>query len=73
MGAFINQGVKIGLVDKAGAWYSYGCEKIGQGKANFAKFLEENPEISSEIELNVRGLLLPKAKDEKSEQLEAEI
>ncbi len=40
----IDLGVKQKLVDKAGAWYSYKGDRIGQGKANVMKFLKENPE-----------------------------
>jgi recombination protein RecA len=54
----IDLGVKHKLVDKSGAWYSYNGEKIGQGKANSMKFLQENPAISQEIEAKVRELLL---------------
>ena len=58
MGEVIDWGVKVGLVDKAGAWYSYKGDKIGQGKANSAKFLEENPAIANEIEALIRKQLL---------------
>ena len=58
MGEVIDWGVKVGLVDKAGAWYSYKGDKIGQGKANSAKFLEANPAISNEIESLIRKQLL---------------
>ncbi|MBU2705811.1 recombinase RecA [Zooshikella marina] len=54
MGEVIDLGVKDGLVDKAGAWYSYNGSKIGQGKANAAQFLEDNPEIAWEIEEKIR-------------------
>ncbi|WLD59235.1 recombinase RecA [Salinispirillum sp. LH 10-3-1] len=54
LGEVIDLGVKIGLVDKAGAWYSYKGDKIGQGKANAAKFLEENPAMAEEIEGLIR-------------------
>lgn len=54
----IDLGVKHKLVDKSGAWYSYNGEKIGQGKANSMKFLQENPAISNDIETRVRELLL---------------
>jgi recombination protein RecA len=54
----IDIGVKQGLVDKAGAWYSYKGDRIGQGKANSAKFLDENPEIRDEIESTIRAQLL---------------
>jgi len=54
----IDLGVKLGLVDKAGAWYAYGGDKIGQGKANACKFLVENPAIADEIETQIRAQLL---------------
>ena len=58
MGEVIDLGVKEGLVDKAGAWYAYKGDKIGQGKANAAKYLEEHPDIAKEIELEIRRRLL---------------
>lgn len=68
MGEVIDLGVKEGLVDKSGAWYAYKGDKIGQGKANAAKFLDENPEIANEIESTIRDKLLsvpePKKKGE---------
>ena len=72
-GELIDLGVKQGLVDKAGAWYSYNGDKIGQGKANAARFLEENPEIAQIIEQQIRDQLLPKmeAKQDKEELAEA--
>ncbi|OCG56717.1 recombinase RecA [Gilliamella sp. Fer4-1] len=57
-GELIDLGVKHKLVDKAGAWYSYNGEKVGQGKANSIKFLQEHPEIASELETKIRELLL---------------
>ena len=48
-------GVKYGFVQKAGSWYSYGNEKIGQGKDNVKNFLSENPKIAQEIEDNIRA------------------
>lgn len=72
LGELIDLGVKQGLVDKSGAWYAYQGNKIGQGKANAAKFLEENPEISNEIETALRAELLPKPRSEKSEEDAAE-
>lgn len=58
MGEIIDYGVKLGMIDKAGAWYSYQGNKIGQGKNNVMKFLQENPEISKELEQKVRAELL---------------
>jgi len=54
----IDLGVKLGLVDKAGAWYAYKGDKIGQGKSNSCKFLVENPAIADEIEKQIRSQLL---------------
>ena len=54
MGEVLDWGVKLNLVDKSGAWYAYKGDKIGQGKANAAKFLDENPAIASEIEGEIR-------------------
>jgi len=59
MGEVIDLGVQQGLVDKAGAWYSYKGDKIGQGKNNAVKFLQENTEIATEIESQIRAALLP--------------
>ena len=58
MGEILDIGVKQGLIDKAGAWYAYKGDKIGQGKSNAAQFLSENPEISQEIETQIRAQLL---------------
>src|SRR5210317_1040845 len=54
-GELIDWGVKLGLIDKSGAWYAYKGDKIGQGKANAAKFLSENSEIANEIESQIRA------------------
>ena len=54
----LDWGVKLNLVDKAGAWYSYKGDKIGQGKANAAKFLGSNPAVASEIETQIRAQML---------------
>lgn len=58
-GEIIDMGVQQGIVDKAGAWYSYNGDKIGQGKDNVRTFLKENPELAAEIEAKVRAILLP--------------
>ncbi len=56
----IDLGVKQKLVDKAGAWYSYKGDRIGQGKANVINFLKENKDIANEIEHKIREELLSK-------------
>ncbi|MET6757854.1 recombinase RecA [Pseudoalteromonas sp. NCIMB_1079] len=60
-GELIDLGVKHKIVEKAGAWYSYSGNKVGQGKSNSIKFLKENPEIADEIEGKLRDMLLLKA------------
>lgn len=62
MGEVIDLGVKLGLVEKSGAWYSYQGDKIGQGKANAAKYLEDNPEVAQAIEAKIREAYLVTSK-----------
>lgn len=57
-GEVIDLGVKCGLIDKAGAWYSYKGEKIGQGKANSCVYLTEHPDMAAEVEDLIRQQLL---------------
>ncbi|AAO90569.1 recombinase RecA [Coxiella burnetii] len=61
----IDLGVKNELVEKAGAWYSYNGERIGQGKENVRQFFLENPKIAGEIETRLREKLLPHRQGEK--------
>ncbi len=53
-GELLDLGVQAGIVDKAGAWFSYGGQRIGQGRENAKTFLKENPEVAAEIEHRVR-------------------
>ncbi len=53
-GELIDIGVDEGIVEKSGAWYSYGSDRIGQGRDNVRDFLRENPKIASEIEEAIR-------------------
>ena len=57
-GELVDLGVKHKMIEKAGAWYSYNGEKIGQGKANACNFLKENPAIAAELDKKLRDLLL---------------
>ena len=57
-GEIIDLGVQLGLLEKSGAWYSYQGSKIGQGKANSAKYLEDNPEVARTVEQLIRDKLL---------------
>ncbi len=56
-GEVLDMGVKYGFVNKSGAWYAYGTERIGQGRDNAINFLKAHPEMLEEIELSVRQKL----------------
>ncbi len=75
-GEVIELGVQHGLIDKAGSWYSYGDDRIGQGKENVREFLKTNPDVAAEIEHKIRAKLLPDtvelAEDEDGEELAKE-
>ena len=62
-GEIIDLGVANGIVDKAGSWYSYGDDRIGQGKENVREYLKQHPETSQEIEAKIRAILLPKREE----------
>lgn len=54
-GELIDLGVKIGIIDKAGSWYAYGDERLGQGKENARQFLKNNSDIADDIEQKIRN------------------
>ena len=60
LGELIDLGVQNGFVEKAGAWYSCNGERIGQGKANAAKYLEEHPEMAKDVDTKLREMFLSK-------------
>ena len=60
-GEIIELGVALGLIEKAGAWYSCQGERIGQGKENVRKYLKENTELAQNIEAQIREAMFPKA------------
>ncbi len=55
VGELVDLGVKAGVVEKSGAWYSYGDERIGQGRENAKQFLRENPDMALAIEDKIRA------------------
>jgi recombination protein RecA len=57
LGELIDYGVKMDIIDKSGAWFSYGTEKLGQGKENAKLALKENPELMAEIETKIKESL----------------
>ena len=59
-GELIDMGVDAKLVEKAGAWYSYGDERIGQGKENARQYLKENPAVATRLETALREKFVPK-------------
>lgn len=63
-GEVIDLGVKEKLIDKAGAWYSYQGQKIGQGKDNVRQFLKDNPEIYETLQAQIKEKLLPVKNDQ---------
>lgn len=71
-GEIIELGVKQGIIEKSGAWYAYGSDRIGQGRKNAAEFLDSNPEMKAEIEAQVREQLLPQTKPKLEEVVVAE-
>jgi recombination protein RecA len=72
LGEIIELGSNIKLIEKAGAWYSYNGEKIGQGKENAKEFLREHPEIAKDLEAKIRAnakklnevMVAPRGEDE---------
>jgi len=54
MGEILDLGVKAGVVDKSGSWFSYNSERIGQGRENAKAFLRDNPQMSNAIEAQIR-------------------
>ena len=69
-GELIEMGVDAKLIDKAGAWYSCGGDRIGQGKENARQYLKDNPKLAIEIETKLRELYVPQVSS--SEDSEAE-
>ena len=55
VGELVDLGVKAGIVEKSGSWYSYGDQRVGQGRENAKAFLKENPKIAMEIEDKIRA------------------
>ena len=73
-GELVDLGIKCGIVDKSGSWFSYGDERIGQGRLNAVTFLEQNPQIADEIERKIRQAhgLLDAAEGDDSSEIAAE-
>jgi len=72
-GEIIDEGVNLDLIEKAGSWYSYKGEKIGQGKDKVREYLKDNPDISKEIEDLIRAQSNLSAGNKELEQIEAKV
>lgn len=68
LGELIDLGVDKGLVNKAGAWYSYGDTRIGQGKENAKQYFKDHPQDAEELEEKLRQLLLPHLQSETADE-----
>jgi recombination protein RecA len=55
LGEIIDLGVKAGVIEKSGSWFSWNSQRIGQGRDNVREFLRANPDIANQIEAQVRG------------------
>ena len=67
-GVILDTAVEMDIVDKAGSWFSYDGEKLGQGRENVKTYLEENQDIMNEIEGKIRATLAPDQEDETDEK-----
>lgn len=70
LGELIDLGVKHDMVKKAGAWYSYQDDRIGQGKENAKAYMKEHPEIATELNDLLRAELLPKSEPIESQEID---
>ena len=70
-GELIDMGVAAEIIDKAGAWFSYGDQRIGQGRENAKQFLADNPAIADEIEARIRAISTGEVVEENAQEAEA--
>ena len=54
MGEIVDMGVELGIIAKSGSWFSYGTDKLGQGRDTVKQLLHDNPELATEIENKIR-------------------
>ena len=69
MGELVSLGVKHDVIDKAGAWYSYNGDRIGQGKDNVKKYLKEHPDMAKDIEAKIMEIAMPKKENNSSDEV----
>lgn len=71
-GEVVDLGVEMDIIDKAGAWYSYGDERLGQGRENARVYLKENPELMTDIEDKIKKAMGIGVEEEIEEEIEEE-
>jgi recombination protein RecA len=71
LASLLDAATKYNLIEKSGSWFSYGTERIGQGRDNAKAFLEKNPAIQAELEEKLRVLMFPNKTSKKPEKAEA--
>ena len=67
-GCLIDVGVACGVIDKSGAWYNYGEDRIGQGKENAKKYLRDNPDILEKVEAEIREIMFDNEEEASDEE-----
>jgi recombination protein RecA len=75
MGELVDLGVKAGVVEKSGAWFSYDSQRLGQGRENAKAFLKANPDVANKIEQTIRansGLIAEKILENGTEEADAD-
>jgi recombination protein RecA len=75
MGELVDLGVKAGVVEKSGAWFSYDSQRLGQGRENAKAFLKQNPDVADKIEQTIRanaGLIAEKILENGTEEPDAD-
>ena len=70
--SLLDSAVKHGIIDKRGAWFTCGEEKVGQGKENAVAFIEQNPDFAAKVEKQIREIVLPNQKPQEAENSKAE-
>ena len=70
--SLLDSAVKHGIIDKCGAWFTCGEEKVGQGKENAVAFIEQNPDFAAKVEKQIREIVFPNQKPQEAENSKAE-
>ena len=70
--SLLDSAVKHGIIDKRGAWFTCGEEKVGQGKENAVAFIEQNPDFAAKVEKQIREIAFPNQKPQEAEHSKAE-